>query len=80
MAQRYPTAPQVVDPVEHQINEKIDSLIRLLNVRRTELLDIVPWETSRREFAERNHRQTDGGPGIMNFDQSDTIEPFINTT
>ena len=46
MAQRYPTAPQVVDPVEHQINEKIDNLIRLLNVRRTELLDIVRGKQS----------------------------------
>ena len=41
MAQRYQTAPQVADPVEHQINETIDRLIRLLNVRRYELLEIV---------------------------------------
>ena len=41
MAQRYPTAPQVVDLVEDQINERIDGLIRLLNVRRAELLQIV---------------------------------------
>ena len=41
MAQRYPTAPQVVDPVESDINDTIDRLIRLLNVRRTELLELV---------------------------------------
>ena len=40
MTQRYPTAPQVVDPVEI-INDTIDHLIRLLNVRRAELLDLV---------------------------------------
>ena len=41
MAQRYPTAPQVVDPVESDINDTIDRLIMLLNVRRAELLDLV---------------------------------------
>ena len=41
MAQRYPTAPQVVDPVESDINDTIDRLIRLLNVRRAELLELV---------------------------------------
>ena len=38
MAQLHPTAPQVVDPVESDINDTIDRLIRLLNVRRAELL------------------------------------------
>ena len=41
MAQRHPTPPQVVDPVESDINDTIDRLIRLLNVRRSELLDLV---------------------------------------
>ena len=41
MTQRHPTAPQVVDPVESDINDTIDRLIRLLNVRRAELLDLV---------------------------------------
>ena len=41
MAQRHPTAPQVVDPVESDINDTVDRLIRLLNVRRAELLDLV---------------------------------------
>ena len=41
MTQRHPTAPQVVDPVESDINDTIDHLIRLLNVRRAELLDLV---------------------------------------
>ena len=41
MEGRYPTAPQAVDPLEHQINDTIDSLIKLLNVRRAELLDLV---------------------------------------
>ena len=41
MAQRHPTAPQVVEPVESDINDTIDRLIRLLNVRRAELLDLV---------------------------------------
>ena len=40
MAQRHQTAPQV-DPVESDINDTIDRLIRLLNVRRAELLDLV---------------------------------------
>ena len=35
------TSPQVLDPVEHQINDIIDRLISLLNVCRAELLDIV---------------------------------------
>ena len=41
MAERNTTAPQVVDPVEQQINEIIDRLIRLLNVRRAELLNLI---------------------------------------
>ena len=41
MAQRHPTVPQVVDPVESDINDTIDRLISLLNVRRAELLDLV---------------------------------------
>ena len=41
MAQRNTTAPKVLDSVEHQINDTIDRLIRLLNVRRVELLDLV---------------------------------------
>ena len=41
MAERYPTAPQAVDPLEHQINDTIDRLIGLLNVRRDELLNLV---------------------------------------
>ena len=41
MAQHHPTAPQVVDPVESDINDTIDRLIRLLNIRRAELLDLV---------------------------------------
>ena len=41
MAEHYPTAPQVVDPVERVINDTIDRLIWLLNVRRAELLDLV---------------------------------------
>ena len=41
MAQRCATAPEVLDSVEHQINDTIDRLIRLLNVRRAELLDLV---------------------------------------
>ena len=41
MAERNPTAPQVVDPLERQINDTIDRLIGLLNVRRVELLNLV---------------------------------------
>ena len=41
MAQRHPTAPQVVDPVESDINDTINRLIMLLNMRRAELLDLV---------------------------------------
>ena len=41
MAQRHPTASQMVDTVESDINETIDRLISLLNVRRAELLNLV---------------------------------------
>ena len=41
MAERSPIAPEVVDPVGHQINDTIYRLIGLLNVRRAELLDLV---------------------------------------
>ena len=41
MTQRHPTAPQEVDPIKSNINDTIDRLIRLLNVRRAELLDLV---------------------------------------
>ena len=41
MAERNPTVPQVVDPLERQINNTIDRLIGLLNVRRVELLNLV---------------------------------------
>ena len=50
MSQRYLTAPQVVDPVEHQINDTIDRLIRLLNVRRAELLDLVREKRAAESF------------------------------
>ena len=41
MTQRHQTAPQMVDLVESDINDTLDRLIRLLNVRRAELLDLV---------------------------------------
>ena len=41
MDQLHTTTPQVVDPVERDINDTIDRLIWLLNVRRAELLDLV---------------------------------------
>ena len=41
MAQHYPTTPQVVYPIERVINDTIDRLIWLLNVRRAELLVLV---------------------------------------
>ena len=41
MAEHYPIAPQVVNPVERVINDTIDRFIWLLNVRRAELLDLV---------------------------------------
>ncbi|KAI6646797.1 hypothetical protein LOD99_9196 [Oopsacas minuta] len=41
MAERYPIAPQVVDPIETHINYTIDGLIGLLNVRRVQLLEKV---------------------------------------
>ncbi|KAI6646777.1 RING finger protein nhl-1-like, partial [Oopsacas minuta] len=41
MAERYPIAPQVVDPIETHINYTIDGLIGLLNVRRVQLLEQV---------------------------------------
>ena len=53
MAESYSTAPQVVDPVDNQINDTIDRLIRLLNVRRAELLDLV----SEKRAAERLRKE-----------------------
>ncbi|KAI6653184.1 hypothetical protein LOD99_3710 [Oopsacas minuta] len=41
MAEHYPIAPQVVDPIETHINYTIDGLIGLLNVRRVQLLELV---------------------------------------
>ena len=41
MSQRQTTATQIVDPVVHDINDTIDRLIMLLNVRRAELLELV---------------------------------------
>ena len=38
MAARYPTPPQVADPLATQINTAIDGLIALLNLRRAQLL------------------------------------------
>ena len=52
MAQLHPTTPQVVEPVESDINDTIDRLIRLLNVRRAELLDLVREKRSAEKFRE----------------------------
>ncbi|KAI6645680.1 hypothetical protein LOD99_12943 [Oopsacas minuta] len=41
MAEHYPIAPQIVDPIETHINYTIDGLIGLLNVRRAQLLELV---------------------------------------
>ena len=57
MAQHYPTDPQVVDPVESDINDTIDRLIRLLNVRRAELLDLVREKRVREKLAAERLRK-----------------------
>ena len=57
MAQRYPTAPQVVDPVENDINDTIDRLIGLLNVRRAELLDLTREKRVREKRAPESLRK-----------------------
>ena len=41
MDQLHTSTAQVVDPVDRDINDTIDRLIWLLNVRRAELLDLV---------------------------------------
>ena len=65
MAQLHPTAPQVVDPVEKDINDTIDHLIRLLNVRRAELLNqsmrTQSMRARRRDIAREDHQPTDRG-------------------
>ena len=57
MAQRYPTAPQVVDPVESDINDTIDRLIGLLNVHRAELLDLTREKRVREKRAPESLRK-----------------------
>ena len=54
MAQRHPTASQVVDTVESDINETIDRLISLLNVRRAELLNLVRQKRAAEILREEN--------------------------
>ena len=41
MSQLHTTTPLMLDPVELDINDAFDRLIRLLNARRAELLDLV---------------------------------------
>ena len=54
MAQRHPTTSQVVDTVESDINETIDRLISLLNVRRAELLNLVRQKRAAEKLREEN--------------------------
>ncbi|KAI6656299.1 hypothetical protein LOD99_1122 [Oopsacas minuta] len=52
MAERCPTAPQIVDPIETHINYTIDGLIGLLNVRRVQLLELVRYIREDKRAAE----------------------------
>ena len=65
MAQHYPTAPQVVDSVERVINDTIDRLIWLLNVRRAELLDLVREKRADEELRLEMIKQLTDGQAVL---------------
>ena len=79
MAQRHPTAPQVVDPVESDINDTIDRLIRLLNVRRAELLDLVRDKRSAEILREEMIKQLTAVQEQFHLDlRQDILQPLKN--
>ena len=79
MAEHYPTAPQVVDPVERVINDTIDRLIWLLNVRRAELLDLVREKRAAEEMRLEMIKQLTDGQAVLHEElRQDIIQPLKN--
>ena len=77
MAESYSTAPQVVDPVENQINDTIDRLIRLLNVRRAELLGLVREKRAAEELRQEIIKQLTETQEQLHKDlQQDILQPL----
>ena len=77
MAQHYPTAPQVADPVERVINDTIDRLIRLLNVRRAELLDLVREKRADEELRLEMIKQLTDGQAVLHEElRQNIIQPL----
>ena len=77
MAEHYPTAPQVADPVERVINDTIDRLIWLLNVRRAELLDLVREKRAAEEMRlEMIQQLTDGQEVLHEELRQNIIQPL----
>ena len=77
MAEHYPTAPQEVDPVERIINDTIDRLIRLLNVRRAELLDLVREKRAAEELRLEMIKQLTDGQAVLHEELlQDIIQPL----
>ena len=77
MAQHYPTAPQVADPVERVINDTIDRLIRLLNVRRAELLDLVREKRADEELRLEMIKQLTDGQEVLHEElRQNIIQPL----
>ena len=79
MTQRQPTVPKVVDSVESDINDTIDDLIRLLNVRRSELLDLVREKRGAEILREEMIKQLTAVQGQFHLDlRQDILQPFKN--
>ena len=77
MAEHYPTAPQVVDPVERVINDTIDRLICLLNVRRAELLDLVREKRAAEELRLEMIKQLTDGQAVLHEElRQNIIQPI----
>ena len=77
MAQHYPTAPQVADPVERVINDTIDRLIRLLNVRRAELLDLVREKRADEKLRLEMIKQLTDGQAVLHEElRQNIIQPL----
>ena len=77
MAQHYPTAPQVADPVERVINDTIDRLIWLLNVRRAELLDLVREKRAAEELRLEMIKQLTDGQEVLHEElRQNIIQPL----
>ena len=79
MAQLHPTAPQVVEPVESDINDTIDRLIRLLNVRRAELLNLVRDKRAAEILREKNINELTAVQEQLHLDlHQNILQPLKN--